>query len=37
MKDASRYVIITYGEEKLIEEDGIKIEVIPLYKFLLEA
>ena len=37
LKDSKRFVIITYGEEKLIEEDGVRIEVIPLYKFLLDV
>ena len=33
---ANRFVIVTYEEEGMIEEGGITIEVIPLYRFLLE-
>lgn len=33
---ASRFVIVTYGDERVIEEDGVVIEVIPAYKFLLQ-
>lgn len=36
-KESERFIIITYEEEELIEENGVKIEVIPLYKFLLDA
>lgn len=32
-----RLVIVTYEEEETICEDGVTIEAIPLYKFLLEA
>ena len=35
MKESERFVIVTYEEEEIIEEDGVRIEVIPLYKFLL--
>lgn len=35
--ESIRYLIITYEEEEVIEEDEIQIEVIPLYKFLLDA
>lgn len=31
-----RFIIVTSEEEKTIEVDGVKIEVIPLYKFLLD-
>ena len=34
-EEKSRYIIVTYEEEEIIEKDGIKIEVIPLMKFLL--
>ncbi|MDD2979832.1 MAG: ATP-binding protein [Hespellia sp.] len=34
--ESKRYMIVTYEEEEVIEEDGVKIEVIPLYKFLLK-
>jgi predicted AAA+ superfamily ATPase len=27
---------VTYEEEEIIQEDGVIIEVVPLYKFLLE-
>lgn len=30
-----RFIIVTSEEEKTIEDDGVKIEVMPLYKFLL--
>ncbi len=33
---ATRFIIVTYEEEEVIHEDGITIEVVPLYKFLLE-
>ncbi len=29
-------IIITYDEEEIIEEDGITIEVIPIWKWLTE-
>ncbi len=35
VKESKHFVIITYEEEELIEEDGVQIKVIPLYKFLL--
>lgn len=35
-KEATRFIIVTYEEENTIHEDGITIEVVPLYKFLLE-
>ncbi|HCR83938.1 MAG TPA: ATPase, partial [Lachnospiraceae bacterium] len=37
VKESGRFVIVTYEEEELIEEDGVQIEVIPLYKFLLDV
>lgn len=30
-----RNIIVTYGDEDIIEKDGVKIEVIPVWKFLL--
>lgn len=30
-----RNIVVTYGDEGVIEGDGIKIEVIPIWKFLL--
>ena len=33
---AARLVIVTYEEEETIIEDGVTIEAVPLYKFLLE-
>ena len=35
-KEATRLIIVTYEEEETIKEDGMTIEVVPLYKFLLE-
>ena len=35
-QEAARLVIVTYEEEETIIEDGVTIEAIPLYKFLLE-
>lgn len=35
--EPNKYLIVSYEEEEIIEEDGIKIEVIPLYKFLLNT
>ena len=32
----ARLVIVTYEEEETIIEDGVTIEAVPLYKFLLE-
>ena len=29
-------IIITYDEEEIIEEDGVTIEVIPIWKWLIE-
>ncbi len=34
--EAARLVIVTYEEEETIIEDGVTIEAVPLYKFLLE-
>ncbi|MBO4732612.1 MAG: ATP-binding protein, partial [Spirochaetaceae bacterium] len=36
MKEASRFVIITFEEEKELEIDGTKIEAIPVWKWLLK-
>ena len=35
-KEATRFVIVTYEEKEIIIEDGVTIEAVPLYKFLLE-
>jgi uncharacterized protein len=35
-KEDTRLIIVTYEEEETIKEDGVTIEVVPLYKFLLE-
>ena len=35
-QEATRFVIVTYEEEETIIEDGVTIEAVPLYKFLLE-
>ena len=35
-QEAARLVIVTYEEEETIQEDGVTIEAVPLYKFLLE-
>jgi hypothetical protein len=35
-KESYRYVIVTYEEEELIQINNIKIEVIPLMKYLLQ-
>ncbi|MBO7122869.1 MAG: ATP-binding protein [Treponema sp.] len=35
VKNAKRFVIITYSEEKTLQVDGINIEVIPIWKWLL--
>lgn len=32
-----RNIIITYSDEEIIENDGVKIEVIPAWKFMLES
>lgn len=34
---AKRFMIVTYEEEEKIREDGMEIEVVPLYRFLLQA
>lgn len=34
---AQRLMIVTYEEEEHIREDGVEIEVVPLYRFLLQA
>jgi predicted AAA+ superfamily ATPase len=34
--EAKRLCIVTLGEEKIIQQHGVKIEVMPLYRFLLE-
>lgn len=34
--EVERLIVVTSEQEKIIEEDGIRIEVIPLYKFLLD-
>ena len=34
-QEAARLVIVTYEEEETIIEDGVTIETVPLYKFLL--
>ncbi len=36
VKEAKRFIIITYEEEKELNVDDIKIEVIPLWKWLLK-
>ena len=35
VKEAKRFVIITYEEEKELTVDGVKIEVIPIWKWLI--
>ena len=35
LKEAKRFIIITYEEEKELTVDGVKIEVIPIWKWLL--
>lgn len=37
LKEAKRFVIITYEEEKILEIDGVQIEVIPIWKWLLNV
>ncbi len=32
-----RNIIVTYGDEDMIEKDGVRIEVIPAWKFLLQS
>ncbi|WP_350455360.1 ATP-binding protein [Slackia heliotrinireducens] len=34
--ETERYVVVTHEEERTIEVEGLKIEVVPAYKFLLE-
>ena len=34
---ASRFVIVTHGDEQVIETSGVTIEAIPAYKFLLRC
>lgn len=34
--EVERLIVVTSEQERIIEEDGIKIEVVPLYKFLLD-
>ena len=36
-KEAVRFVIVTYEDEETVIEDGVTIEVVPLYKFLLQT
>lgn len=36
MKEAKTFKIITFDEEKNIEADGVKIQVVPVWKWLLE-
>ena len=35
--ETHRYVIVTYEEEKIINDSDVKIEVVPLMKFLLKC
>ena len=35
LKEAKRFIIITYEEEKELTVDGIKIEIIPVWKWLI--
>ncbi len=35
VKEAKRFIIITYEEEKELTVDGVKIEVIPIWKWLI--
>lgn len=35
VKEAVRFVIITYDEEDTLEKDGVRIEVVPVWKWLL--
>ena len=35
LKEAKRFIIITYEEEKEISADGVKIEIIPVWKWLI--
>lgn len=36
VKEAKRFIIITYEEEKVLNFDGIKIDVVPVWKWLLK-
>ncbi len=36
VKDAKRFVIITYEEEKQLTVDGVMIEIIPVWKWLIK-
>ena len=36
LKEAKEFVIITYEEEKELNMDGVKIQVIPVWKWLLK-
>ncbi len=36
LKEAKKFVIITYEEEKELNIDGVKIQVIPVWKWLLK-
>ena len=36
VKDAKRFVIITYEEEKHLTVDGVMIEIIPVWKWLIK-
>lgn len=36
-KDENKYIIVTFEEEETIREDGFEIQVIPLFKYLLNA
>ena len=35
LKEAKRFIIITYEEEKALTVDGVQIEVIPVWKWLI--
>ena len=35
LKEAKRFIIITYEEEKELTVDGVQIEVIPIWKWLI--
>ena len=37
LKEAKRFVIITYNEEDEVTMDGVKIEVIPVWKWMIEG
>ncbi len=36
-KDIKRLILVTNEEEKTIEKDGVTIDVVPLYKFLING